>query len=230
MKDENLMSQSLVSLHGMARGRKRHTELTPVALPRERIFASSTGRINKDSNKTILNDSSAKSTPKRAVSMTRLDQLAQPRRRYLEESLKSNNSLSGNNTNDKSLTDCLTAKSMSNLNITNNNKIKNKSLNPSPSPRQSPLRKGRFKSMTHLLTNNQTTNTSNKMCPKINTNETQNSYFCKQNKEKSKSMVQLSARPPPPPPPRQTRASKLRTEKSSLRNARSSLTLNTDCK
>lgn len=54
-------------------------------------------------------------------------------------------------------------------------------------------------------------------------------YFYNQNKEKSKSMVHLLARPPPPPP-RQTKSSKLRNQNMTLRNTRSSLSLNTDCK
>jgi hypothetical protein len=211
-KDENIMSQSLVSIPGISRGRKRHTELTP-AMPRERIFASSTSRINKDNNKTGISE--VKSTPKRAVSMTRLDQLAQPRRRFIvDESTKSvnNNNISGNTNN---LTN---SKSMSNL-ANNNNKT-------NPITRQSTFRKGMFKSMTQLSTQR------TKISPNNNNNASNivhkfpNSSFCNTNKEKSKSMVHLSAKPPPP---RQTRASKLRTE-TSLRNSKSSLTVNDDCK
>jgi hypothetical protein len=210
--DENIMSQSLVSIPGISRGRKRHTELTP-AMPRERIFASSTSRINKDNNKTGISE--VKSTPKRAVSMTRLDQLAQPRRRFIvDESTKSvnNNNISGNTNN---LTN---SKSMSNL-ANNNNKT-------NPITRQSTFRKGMFKSMTQLSTQR------TKISPNNNNNASNivhkfpNSSFCNTNKEKSKSMVHLSAKPPPP---RQTRASKLRTE-TSLRNSKSSLTVNDDCK
>jgi len=208
------MSQSLVSLPGISRGRKRHTELTPV-MPRERIFASSTSRISKETSKTGINE--VKSTPKRAVSMTRLDQLAQPRRRYLEDSLKSLNNITGNTnnlTNSNSV-----AKSMCNL--TNNNNKTN------PNPRQSTFRKGMFKSMTHL--SNQRTKsspTNNNNVSNIVQKSPNYSSFCNTNKEKSRSMVHLSAKPPPP---RQTRASQLRTQ-SSLRNAKSSLTLNDDCK
>lgn len=204
------MSQSLVSIPGISRGRKRHTELTP-AMPRERIFASSTSRINKDNNKTGISE--VKSTPKRAVSMTRLDQLAQPRRRFVEENSKSvNNNISGNTNN------LANSKSMSSL--TNNNNKTN------PITRQSTFRKGMFKSMTQLSTQR------TKISPNNNNNASNivhkfpNSSFCNTNKQKSKSMVHLSAKPPPP---RQTRASKLRTE-TSLRNSKSSLTVNDDCK
>lgn len=71
------MTQSLI----MAPFRRiRHAELTPV-IPRGRdnLFAKS---HQTEPPKTVANG------PKRAFSMTRLDQLARPRQRYLEESLK----------------------------------------------------------------------------------------------------------------------------------------------
>lgn len=77
------MAQSLVQFGG----RRRHPELTPVAPREPRDFLLSAQRINKTSPSSDLTPRPS-TGPKRAVSMTRLDQLAQPRQRYLESSLK----------------------------------------------------------------------------------------------------------------------------------------------
>jgi hypothetical protein len=249
------MSTSLVSLQGQTpRGRRHHTELTP-AQPRERILAASTGRINREnanqrSPMMASTDPIVKAAvPKRAVSMTRLDQLAQPRRRYLDDPLKSNNSLSGNHKTNNNLTVCMsTAKSMSNLSTQSTNINGKRRQHPiaattATSPvRSSPLRKNRFNSMTQLTTTTTSPTNKIKTPPVINkintTNKTRsNSYLSKESREKSKSMVQLWAKPPPAPVPqttpipRQTRASRLRSQsQQTLRKAKSSLTLDADCK
>lgn len=92
---ENLMSQSM---YVISPRRKKHPELTPVP-PRDQrdglrgdTFSSFSTSRSRDSINCKLNDSGCNevklSGPKRAVSMTRLDQLAKPRQRYLEESLR----------------------------------------------------------------------------------------------------------------------------------------------
>lgn len=101
------MSQNLVQLNQqtMRSARRRHPELTPV-MPRERdsatATAASTPRTTRpEPLKAFENqDFSPKPGPKRAVSMTRLDQLAQPRQRYLEATIKQRTGNSSNNSND----------------------------------------------------------------------------------------------------------------------------------
>ena len=76
------MSQSLIV---PPYRRVHHPELTPVLFKQK-------DKSNKLTNDVIRKSTSAQTTiykqPKRAFSMTRLDQLAKPRQRYLEESLK----------------------------------------------------------------------------------------------------------------------------------------------
>jgi len=83
-RDENdIMSQSLIV---PPYRRMRHAELMPV-LPKE---SSSTYKTYSDvkNNRQLPSSSYNLKAPKRAFSMTRLDQLAKPRQRYLEEALK----------------------------------------------------------------------------------------------------------------------------------------------
>ncbi|XP_074602335.1 uncharacterized protein LOC141856005 isoform X2 [Brevipalpus obovatus] len=102
---DNLMTQSM---YCVSTARKRHPELVPVT-PRECMLSSrassySLANRSKDSSGYKLSESMMstdnckenfinKNGPRRAVSMSRLDQLAKPRQRYLEESLRLRNSV-----------------------------------------------------------------------------------------------------------------------------------------
>jgi len=99
------MSPTLVQSHHHFRNatplRRRHPELTPV-MPKERDFTlnlTQSARLPRDTSMVSKRGglASAATTPtcagsskgpRRSVSMTRLYQLAQPRKRYLEETLK----------------------------------------------------------------------------------------------------------------------------------------------
>ena len=83
------MTQSLYVMS--TPNRRKHPELTPVISKSRDFFSSRSTETNNLNFKTEA-CSEVKSGPKRTVSMTRLDQLAKPRQRYLEESLKLRNS------------------------------------------------------------------------------------------------------------------------------------------
>lgn len=79
------MSQSLIV---PPYRRVRHTELTPVQTGYAAAYKSNTDGKAKQFYPQYQQSYSVPKAPKRAFSMTRLDQLAKPRQRYLEESLK----------------------------------------------------------------------------------------------------------------------------------------------
>lgn len=78
------MSQSLIV---PPYRRTRHAELTPVQA-KESSYKSSTDAKTRQSHQQYHHYQHFARAPKRAFSMTRLDQLARPRQRYLEEALK----------------------------------------------------------------------------------------------------------------------------------------------
>lgn len=101
-----MMSQSLVYQVPIF-GRRRCPELTPVSgvTPRGRELTSS-ARSKTDRPKSVcIGENMFRSGPKRAVSMSRLSQLAQPRRRYLDEPSKSTNAAAANNAIANSVTE-----------------------------------------------------------------------------------------------------------------------------
>lgn len=229
------MSQSLVSLSGVSRGRKHHSELVPV-LPRDHYLRSSLspstittpiqnqnshhrihrrGEFNDNKQETIdgSSPSSARPKPKRAVSMTRLDQLAQPRRRYFDGSPNSGNASLNNTSEPNSM-----AKSMCNLTSKiHNSSNSNKNL-------QKPCfdKKGMSTSMIQIVYN------KNRIKKDFRENSPHSNALNFTNKEISKSLSNLQSAKSKPP--RQTRASKLRTE-NVLRLSNSTFGLNsTNCK
>lgn len=78
------MSQSLIV---PPYRRTRHAELTPVQ-PKESSYKSSSDAKTRQPHQQYQHYQHFARAPKRAFSMTRLDQLARPRQRYLEEALK----------------------------------------------------------------------------------------------------------------------------------------------
>ncbi|KAI1286659.1 Reticulocyte-binding protein 2 -like protein a [Halotydeus destructor] len=123
--------------------RKRHPELVPYQTP-EREFLGSTTRLSVSTPRKPLNGSQfstpkASLGPKRTVSLTRLDQLAQPKQRHIQETLKARASGKESTTVPG---DCM-VKSM----------IELPSKTPPPSMLKSRLSKGMSSSMTHLNSN-----------------------------------------------------------------------------
>jgi len=186
--------------------RRRHPELVP-AITRDRDGFPSTSQISTRMT-TSMTKTSISATdggggigiatirpftagPNRAVSMTRLDQLAQPRRRYLEETLKQRGNGSTSNNPD------IMVKSMIEL--------------PAKTPSQtnkSRLNKGMSNSMTHLNRQHQPVHQSPTRKPKSScamnsptrcvTISTSNDHS-QMSKRLSKSMVQLALNKSPLP-------------------------------
>ncbi|RWS11764.1 ensconsin-like isoform X3 [Dinothrombium tinctorium] len=104
------MTRSLVWLPTF--GRRHHPELVPV-LPRDRdVFGTSMSSSARFADRS----DEKKVTPKngghkRAISMTRLDQLSKPRQRYLEETLRTRNTAANSNSGEN----CMVCRSMYNL-------------------------------------------------------------------------------------------------------------------
>ncbi|XP_067120387.1 MAP7 domain-containing protein 1-like isoform X2 [Centruroides vittatus] len=130
------MSRSMISLSSTSRARRK-TDLMPV-MPRDQIISRSRSPGNHG---------------KRAVSMTRLDQLAQPRRRYVEASKESATGINslipvdGPRTTPPSM-----SKSMHNI---SNHFLSIHSNKQYPNNNSNALGSGMSKSMTHLAVHSQ---------------------------------------------------------------------------
>ena len=185
------MTQSLYVMS--TPNRKRHPELTPV-MSKDREFFSIRSKESNDFRE--ANSSEIKTGPKRTVSMTRLDQLAKPRQRYLEESLKLRNSGKLRKSNCESV--CM-AKSMNNLTTTKSNFFENQAWES---------QKNRSSSMIQVFNVN--------ICPKANAKRfiknsisycTPSDYPNPLNQTIFKSLVSIVK------PPKDTKTSKLRAMK-----------------